>query len=326
MSDEDERWLSLVGSHGRRLYLTPGDTRAEAVLASRGAVYPRSNALWRAALGLREWDVIVDVGCNYGEMLAEVVAPRGSRVLAYEPSSAVLPALRRTIGELPFLVELREVALSDRSGTAQFIVDETWSGRSSLEAGAAGESHRVRTETVELTTIDAELADWAGGSICMKIDVEGHDLRVLAGAMQALRRASAAVVMVEILHLPIEQILQLATEWRMYVADRETGALVRLPAHGTEAASALLESRWIYEQDALLCHGDVSPDGLDDEEGALAAFVRAVDAATTAREIAADEVSPAAALLEREIDAMRRTLSWRITAPLRAIRRAIGRD
>ncbi|MFV0535336.1 MAG: hypothetical protein ACK5MR_17040, partial [Cumulibacter sp.] len=80
---------------GRRIYVAEGDARGDALIAAGGDFNPGSLHLWRQALELREWDVIVDVGANYGEMLLGVDLPVASRVIAYEPNPHVLPHLKR---------------------------------------------------------------------------------------------------------------------------------------------------------------------------------------------------------------------------------------
>jgi FkbM family methyltransferase len=315
---------SVVNARGRRIHLMPGDARAETVAAHAGAVYPHSNALWRSALEMRVWDVVVDIGANYGEMLADADLAGPAQVVAYEPSSSVLPALRQTIAELPFVVELRERAVSDTVGVAEFTIDETWSGMSSLLVGAAGDTHSVRTEEVAVTTIDADFAGSGSASICMKIDVEGHDLHVLAGARATLARASGSAVMIEILHFTPEQIAELAAEWRMYLADLGTGALVRVPGGDPAVVAEILSGGWLYRQDALLCAGDAGPAGGEGVEG-VTEFARGAGAAIAARAAAPAPDPEREAALERELDAMRRTLSWRITAPIRGVRRLFGR-
>jgi len=257
-----EAVASIVNALGRRIYVDADDERGRRMVATDGNVNPHSIELWRTALSLRPWRLVVDVGCNYGEMLADVDLPPGAEVVAFEPSPSVLPHLRRTLAELPFEVELRELAVSDAPGEAQFVMDLGWSGTSALADAHAVQTEQVEMVLVPVTTIDEALSGREVRDLCMKIDVEGHDLRVLSAARGSIRRADAAAIMIEVLHFSPLVIADLAAEWEMYLMDGRSGALVRVPPGDGDAVAAMLASGWVLPQDALLLQGDVQPEGM----------------------------------------------------------------
>ncbi len=136
-------------------------------------------------------DLFVDVGANLGTYAMEVArAGLAARVVAFKPDPRTLVRLRYhlQINGLP-QVEVVEKGVSAARGTAGFkLVDVSNPGMS-----------RIVTEapdlTVETVPLDEELP-MRGARIFVKIDVEGHELEVLAG-MRGLIRDNRVFIQVE---------------------------------------------------------------------------------------------------------------------------------
>ena len=126
----------------------------------------------------------LDVGAHSGAVLAEIVrlAPRGRHV-AWEPLPALAPRLE---ADFP-TVEVRQAALSDRTGEREFVHvldDPGWSGFVARPTPAGGplETIRVRCERLD-DAIPTQVRP-----AFVKVDVEGAELEVLRGAAETLRR------------------------------------------------------------------------------------------------------------------------------------------
>ena len=133
----------------------------------------------------------VDAGANEGWYSLRL-ARRFARVLAFEPNAILLRDLR-AVGNPR--IEIHALALSDRNGVADHFVPVrrgvALSGWGSLERDHLP-SHEAEIRTpVPLRTLDSydlEELDF------IKIDVEGHELRVLEGAHATLRRCRPTVL------------------------------------------------------------------------------------------------------------------------------------
>src|SRR3954452_7296494 len=103
------------------------------------------------------------------------------------------------MGDVP-LVECRQLALGDESGTARLFVSAADSSTSSLHPETFAISQMRSTESYEVTvdTLD-RVADRLGiGRIdLLKIDVEGHELAVLNGARELLGRGALRMIQFE---------------------------------------------------------------------------------------------------------------------------------
>jgi FkbM family methyltransferase len=130
-------------------------------------------------------DLFVDVGANFGlyTILAAKALPQG-RVVAFEPAPLVGSLLRLNV-LLNNLrnVTLRAEALSDGVGQAKFSVAVD-SGFSSLR----GTERKVTSDilTVDVTSLDVELATMGRAPAVIKIDAEGAEFLIIRGATSTL--------------------------------------------------------------------------------------------------------------------------------------------
>ena len=242
---------TVTNAKGRTIHLRDGDERADALLDSPGTLTQTTMAIWQGLLAERPWDLVVDVGANYGEMLLGVDLPPGAEVVAFEPEPRIRECLELSLRDAGLPVEVRPQAVSSEPGDVTFLVDDRWSGTSRL-AAAEGPEADLRAVTVEATSLDVALLASEARTACIKIDVEGAEDLVLAGARGLVTRLDEVALLVEILHRQPEQLVAWARDWRMYVGDRRTAHLVRVPPGSAADIQVLLAQPWVYPQDAVL--------------------------------------------------------------------------
>jgi FkbM family methyltransferase len=150
-----------------------------------GAVIFRDEAatLLNLAMVLQPGDTFVDVGANVG--LYSKTLSRFHRLFpdsafyAFEANPDTSLRLRRTLEGTG--VFLHESALSDRSGTLPFC-----RGATSGVFGPLANSgeFQIASDTVELQVSRLDEFAVEGSSLVIKIDVEGHEIEVLRGAVR----------------------------------------------------------------------------------------------------------------------------------------------
>src|SRR5215831_3591317 len=140
-----------------------------------------------------EGTATVDVGANCG-LYTRKLSRFSRRVYAFEPSHKMAELLRRTSASN---VGVYEIALSDEIGDAELFIprdnDRLVYGLASLEPRYDLSSQEVVSMTVPTARLDAIVPEEVA---FVKIDVEGHELNVLNGAIELLEH-SQPVFLVE---------------------------------------------------------------------------------------------------------------------------------
>ena len=137
--------------------------------------------------------ITVDVGANSGLYTREL-ARISRHVHAFEPSHKMADVLRQT--SAPNVV-VHEIALSDHEGKAELLIPQGEQGAvhglASLEPQVALSAKSCAVQSVPTARLDEVIRDEV---TFVKIDVEGHELNVLHGAVGLLER-SQPVFLVE---------------------------------------------------------------------------------------------------------------------------------
>ena len=148
---------------------------------------------------------VFDVGANVGQSAREYLAAWPDAVIhSFEPLPSTFERLRDELRGEPRVTPVA-VGLSDREGTAH------------MDPGASSDAARVTDgpgEKAAMTTLDAYCRGAGVERIdFLKIDTEGHDLKVLEGGGEMLARDAVALFQVEAglnpgndLHVPLERL------------------------------------------------------------------------------------------------------------------------
>lgn len=154
---------------------------------------PRFKLLARL-IPLDEFRVVLDVGANVGEMTARYLQQfPNAKVWSFEPASATCDLLRARFAGEP-RVQVRQEALGSGQSTASMQVVGTSVGNMIVDHEDPGGCY----ERVSVTTGDGFLAETGLPAVdYLKIDTEGHDLKVLMGFTAALQRGAIRFLQVE---------------------------------------------------------------------------------------------------------------------------------
>jgi FkbM family methyltransferase len=139
---------------------------------------------------LAEDDMCIDIGANRGAVLAEFVelAPHG-RHLAFEP----VPPLAQALAARFRSVDVREMALSDRTGELEFTHFPTFDGISRLGDVPELHGHVGQRMRVAVGRLDDVLPADAVPRV-IKVDAEGEDRAVIAGAIRVIETHRPTVI------------------------------------------------------------------------------------------------------------------------------------
>jgi FkbM family methyltransferase len=195
---------------------------------------------------------VIDVGANIGFFAVRFgrwVGAQG-RVYAIEPEARNIASLRERVARagLAGIVDCRRAAAADRAGTVQLVLNPIHPGDHHL--GPEG-------EPVPAVTLDELTADDPRTVGLIKIDVQGAELLVLAGADRVLAEHRPAIF-IEVDNPSLQRFGTSAGELLRTLADRGyTGHVLTKagigPAETSEALTARTASSYI---DVLFLPGD----------------------------------------------------------------------
>jgi FkbM family methyltransferase len=143
---------------------------------------------------LQPGERVVDIGANYGVYaltMARLVGPSGT-VLAFEPADATAALLAESIRANAFgNVVLERCAVSAAGGTARLRIAD----QSEYNALVHGELPATETETVQVVSLDDYLARHRCTDVAfVKLDAEGEESQVIAGARRFLTECSPLIL------------------------------------------------------------------------------------------------------------------------------------
>lgn len=143
-----------------------------------------------AHLGVGEQFVAIDAGANVGSwaepfLVSSQTRGRAVSLHAFEPAPASRQLLERRLERFSRSSIIFPQALGQQAGTAKLFLDGPTAGTNSLHAsGTAASQPFVQVET---TTLDSHLKRSQLPRVhLLKIDTEGNDFDVLAGAADSL--------------------------------------------------------------------------------------------------------------------------------------------
>ena len=184
----------------------------------------------------RRGGIFVDAGANIGTSSFAALQEGFTSVLACEPESENARLLRTSVAlnGLANSVTVLEVALSDHVGTAR--LDASGASRSKARLLADGEEGRREPLEVRLVSLDELAAEGVFDPAAVRmlwLDVEGHEVHVLAGASEVLAHAPPLVMELspELLRRAgrLEELPGLLSRHYTHVADLRHGGAELVP-------------------------------------------------------------------------------------------------
>jgi FkbM family methyltransferase len=172
------------------------------------SVYTSQKLRHRLLFSQLQLDLILDVGANTGQFARQCrAAGYSGRILSFEPSAAAHAALLQSAADDPLWNVADRIALGAANGEIEINIAANSYSSSILpmldsHLSAAPASQYLHIEKVPIRRLDdVLLSDDPSRRIFLKLDVQGYESQVLAGATQLLPRTIA--VQLEMSLLPL---------------------------------------------------------------------------------------------------------------------------
>jgi FkbM family methyltransferase len=158
---------------------------------------------------LKGGDFFIDVGCNVGIftlLAARLVGPFG-RIFSYDANEDVLLHLKRSLvmNWMHDRVEVRNKAVREKEGKLTLEYSSCRLGDASHDLDQSSVFHKsleqlgqIKRKQVDVVTLDSDFPLGLEIKI-LKIDVEGHEFSVLAGATELIKKRAIKFILLELL-------------------------------------------------------------------------------------------------------------------------------
>lgn len=142
---------------------------------------------------LRANDQFVDIGANIGSYSILASAHCGAKAIAVEPLPSTFERLKANVldNNIEHLVTLHNSGVGESGDTLKFTT-----AHDTANHVAADDDFEADTVAVPVSSMDALLNDVR--PLCIKIDVEGFEKKVIAGGNATLRSDSLRAVLMEL--------------------------------------------------------------------------------------------------------------------------------
>lgn len=155
-------------------------------------------------------DLLIDVGANQGQYATRFrqLGYQGD-IVSFEPMSDAFASLAKA-ARTDDRWQVKQLAVGAENGSATLHVAANSVSSSLLDVGevhvaAAPESQQLRDETVTVTTLDDALTGPSFQSAWLKIDTQGFESEVLAGATRSLAKVSVVQCELSLVELYVGQ-------------------------------------------------------------------------------------------------------------------------
>ncbi len=140
---------------------------------------------------LQAGELFADVGANVGAFTVLAAGVAGARAVAFEPSPETFAMLSRNVGVNGLQDRVRPVnaVVGRQLGTVQFSIGL------GTENHVAAVAETASSQLTQMTTLDTELAD--NPAVLLKVDVEGFETEVFAGAVETLKNQALQAIIIE---------------------------------------------------------------------------------------------------------------------------------
>jgi FkbM family methyltransferase len=168
--------------NGCHMYVNPSEHVQQSIFWY--GYYEKEAVLtWEAFIG--NGAIVIDIGAHTG-YYSLVAAPRAKTVIAFEPSPAIAARLKANVALNDFTnIITVTAAISDQEGIVSLYVSSN--DNSGMTGLQPAENFSGTIEKVPAFRLDSWIAsNDLPGVNCIKLDVEGAELKALSGMRQAL--------------------------------------------------------------------------------------------------------------------------------------------
>lgn len=186
-------------SWGGRISIRPTENIGKSILNTQIYDLAVTEAIYRLC---KEGDTVIDAGANIGYTSLLMLHRIGitGKLLAFEPHPYIFKKLESNIRLNNYKNhKLYNIGLSNQSGKAKLIIPNYFNENEGVSFIADDDSNNTESIEIDIKQLD-EIIEGSQNIKLLKIDVEGHELKVLEGAKKLLSKQLIENVLFECNH------------------------------------------------------------------------------------------------------------------------------
>lgn len=195
-------------------------------------IYPSTIEIWRYLISHYEWDAILDIGANYGEMAIQAYLHRRNEstpILLFEPNLKLKRFLSQTFKN-KLNIELNFFALGETNSQAWLKIQEKNSGTSKYVYDKYySKNSRSSFKKIDIKTLDSLKLQFR--NLLVKVDIEGGELAFLKGATETFNQGNEIVILTEFHSFNQEGLNFIEKNFRVLIYSRLRGRLIEIPSN-----------------------------------------------------------------------------------------------
>lgn len=167
------------------VYVMKDDTHLSRWVEAEGRLDHARHQLGRMRGLIPEGGTVIDCGTSIGDhtvTYASWVGPTG-KVLGFEANPDVAECCALNLKPYPWAT-IYNIGLSNEEGSADIQLDAN-----------VGASHLVEGKGIKLNKLDSFIEQMNGRCDFIKVDIEGYEPKMIAGAIQTIRKFHPAIMM-----------------------------------------------------------------------------------------------------------------------------------
>lgn len=146
---------------------------------------------WTSPFLKHSLPLVIDVGANAGVFTHFLVLMNPNvEIIAFEPLPAMAVRIEARIASTGMNAKVKRAACSDRCGKQKLYFSSIDDTTASLQADNCDDKKEI---AVAVRTLDSEMPE-RRDVFLVKIDAEGHELAVLRGAEQTIKKTSYLII------------------------------------------------------------------------------------------------------------------------------------
>ena len=224
--------IRTYGKFDHKIYCNlDNDVRAQKInKALPGYIYPLTHKIWSFLVSSFDWQLILDIGANYGEFTCDAYFYSSAyqpKIISIEPGKNIFKYLEKTLKEISTNLEAQNVCISSVETTKLFRENLSSSGGSRLW----NENLPFRNDQSIYQVKSKKLVEYLENyeTALIKIDTEGNEIDILSSLSYKDLSETKICFLIETNQLNISKFIASHPRLNFFIFSKVLGRFIKNP-------------------------------------------------------------------------------------------------